>query len=71
MRNALNQELNDALVDALIEADHDPSVYAVAITGAGTAFCAGADLKDARDLADQGIPFHGPLHNSGAASWRS
>lgn len=63
-RNALNRELNDSLVDALIEADHDPSVYVIAITGAGTSFCAGADLEDARKLADQGKPFYGPLHNN-------
>lgn len=63
-RNALNRALNDALVDALVEADHDDDVYAVAITGAGTTFCSGADLQDARELADQGKPFYGPLHNS-------
>jgi enoyl-CoA hydratase/carnithine racemase len=63
-RNALNRDLNDALVDALVEADHDPDVYAVAITGAGTTFCSGADLQDARDLADAGKPFYGPLHNN-------
>ena len=44
VRNALNHELNDALVDAVMEADHDPEVYAIAITGAGKAFCSGADL---------------------------
>ena len=64
VRNALNRDLNDALVDALIEADHDPSVYAVAITGAGTTFCSGADLGDAKKLADAGKPFYGPLHNN-------
>ena len=64
VRNALNRDLNDALVDALIEADHDPTVYAVAITGAGTTFCSGADLADARRLADEGKPFYGPLHNN-------
>lgn len=63
-RNALNRVLNDALADALVEADHDPEVYAVAITGAGTTFCSGADLQDAKDLADAGKPFYGPLHNS-------
>lgn len=63
-RNALNRALNDALVDALVDADHDPEVYAVAITGAGTTFCSGADLQDARELADAGKPFYGPLHNS-------
>lgn len=64
VRNALSGELNDALVNALIEADHDPAVYAVAVTGAGTAFCSGADLKNARDLADEGKPFLGPLHHN-------
>jgi enoyl-CoA hydratase/carnithine racemase len=64
VRNALNRDLNDALIDALIEADHDPSVYAIAITGAGTTFCSGADLGDAKRLADAGKPFYGPLHNN-------
>lgn len=63
VRNALDNELNEALISALIEADHDSSVYAVAITGRGSAFCSGADLKGARDLAAQGLPFRGPLHN--------
>jgi enoyl-CoA hydratase/carnithine racemase len=63
-RNALNRELNDALVEAIIEADHDPEVYAVAIIGAGSTFCSGADLQDARALADAGKPFYGPLHNT-------
>jgi enoyl-CoA hydratase/carnithine racemase len=64
VRNALNRDLNDRLVDAVIEADHTPEVYAIAITGAGSAFCSGADLKDARDLAAAGKPFYGPLHNN-------
>lgn len=63
-RNALNRELNDALVDALVEADHDPGVFVIAITGSGTSFCSGADLADARKLADEGKPFYGPLHNN-------
>jgi enoyl-CoA hydratase/carnithine racemase len=63
-RNALNLALNDALVEALVEADHDPEVYAVAITGAGTSFCSGADLQDARDLADAGKRWYGPLHST-------
>jgi len=63
-RNALNRELNDALVDALIDADHDPSVFIIGITGSGSSFCSGADLSDARKLADEGKPFYGPLHNN-------
>lgn len=45
-RNAVNEELSRLLGEALDEADKDPGVRAVVITGAGDkAFCAGADLK--------------------------
>jgi crotonobetainyl-CoA hydratase len=45
-RNAVNGPLTVALGTALEEAEHDPEVRAVVLTGAGTAaFCAGADLK--------------------------
>lgn len=40
-RNALNAELCDELTDAL---GRQPSLRAVVLTGAGSAFCAGADL---------------------------
>ena len=43
--NAVNQAVWDGLGDALEQADRDPGVRAVIITGAGErAFCAGADL---------------------------
>ncbi|WP_425307510.1 enoyl-CoA hydratase/isomerase family protein [Ammonicoccus fulvus] len=64
VRNALSHQLNDAIVDALIEADHDPEIYVVAITGTGSAFCSGADLKDARDMAAAGKPLYGPILSS-------
>lgn len=67
VRNALNRDLNDALIDAVIDADHDPDVYVIAVTGAGSTFCSGADLKDARARADAGETWFGPLHNK----WRS
>jgi len=41
--NALNDELLDALHDAWLLA-RDPGVEVVVVTGAGRAFCAGADL---------------------------
>lgn len=44
--NALNAELNRELLAALKEADHDPEVRAVVLTGSGKAFCSGQDLKD-------------------------
>ena len=61
-RNALSDELNSALRQAFLAADTDPSVSLVAVTGAGSSFCAGADLKEARDQDQGGGGFHGPLH---------
>ncbi|GAA2333130.1 enoyl-CoA hydratase/isomerase family protein [Streptomyces kunmingensis] len=48
--NALNTDLTRALSDALAAADKDPDVRAVALTGAGRAFCAGADLDEFSEL---------------------
>lgn len=58
--NALNKEMTHALRNGMEAAARDPEVGAVIITGAGRAFCAGADLKDVvarreageRDLGD-------------------
>ncbi len=47
-RNALNSNLIEALFAALEQADADPSVRAVVLTGADPAFCAGIDLKQAQ-----------------------
>jgi crotonobetainyl-CoA hydratase len=45
-RNCVNGAVSTAVGDALEEAQHDPEVRAVVITGAGDkSFCAGADLK--------------------------
>lgn len=44
-RNALNPELIDELSIVLREADTDPAVRAIVLTGAGPVFCAGMDLK--------------------------
>ncbi len=44
--NALNRETTHALRTAFDAAGRDPEVGAVVLTGAGRAFCAGADLKD-------------------------
>jgi 2-(1,2-epoxy-1,2-dihydrophenyl)acetyl-CoA isomerase len=52
--NALNRELTGALRDAVQAAAKDPGIGAVIITGAGRAFCAGADLKDVVARRDTG-----------------
>ncbi|WP_102143192.1 crotonase/enoyl-CoA hydratase family protein [Mycobacterium hubeiense] len=45
-RNAVNAAVSTAVGDALEQAQEDPEVRAVVITGAGDkSFCAGADLK--------------------------
>jgi enoyl-CoA hydratase len=49
-RNALSPKLIGALYTELREADDDPSVRSVVLTGADPAFCAGVDLKEAQRL---------------------
>ncbi|KQU88110.1 enoyl-CoA hydratase [Ensifer sp. Root31] len=44
--NALNTELTQAIYDALLAADNDPSVRAIVLAGNGRGFCAGADLSE-------------------------
>lgn len=56
--NACNEQMTTELQDALARAREDNAVRVVVLTGAGRAFCAGQDLKDAptddgkRSLAD-------------------
>lgn len=44
-RNAVNGAVSTAVGDALQQAQDDPEVRAVVLTGNGPSFCAGADLK--------------------------
>ena len=48
--NALDTALTEALLACLQEADSDDSVAVVVLTGAGRAFCAGADVGEFKDL---------------------
>lgn len=52
--NALNREMTQALRDSIEAAARDRGVGAVIVTGAGRAFCAGADLKDVVARRDAG-----------------
>ena len=44
--NALNQQMALELLDALHQIYEDNGVKVLIITGAGDAFCAGADIRD-------------------------
>ena len=52
--NALTRETTQALRKEVETAGRDPEVGAIVLTGAGRAFCAGADLKDANARAVAG-----------------
>ena len=54
-RNALSRRLLADLVEALQAAAADPSVRVVVLTGSGTVFCSGADLKEAREGGRVGV----------------
>lgn len=63
-RNALSAELSLALVEAILDADENPDVFLIAITGEGDkAFCSGADLREANEHAKSGKIVRGPLHS--------
>ena len=48
-RNAINDEMRNAIIDMLLELNIEDTVKAVVITGAGTVFCAGGDIGGMRE----------------------
>jgi enoyl-CoA hydratase len=53
-RNAVTGEMSALLRGAVKQAEADPDVHAVVVTGAGKAFCAGADLSALGDAGSVG-----------------
>lgn len=51
--NAFNATMQQELIDAFDRADHDDDVRAIIVTGAGRAFCAGADLSSGANTFDR------------------
>jgi methylglutaconyl-CoA hydratase len=64
-RNALSIPMIDAIAAAFETAEQDASVRAIIFTGAGSAFCAGMDLKELRGALDS-LKF-----DNGGAVWES
>ena len=59
VRNAYSDQMVIELIDAVDRAERDANVRVVVLTGAGSAFCAGGDLKAMRDRTGMfaGDPF--------------
>jgi methylglutaconyl-CoA hydratase len=53
-RNALSADLVAALLEDLRAAQRDARARVIVLTGAGSAFCAGADLKNRGDMGGEG-----------------
>lgn len=54
-RNAVTAEISAALRAAIDAVEADTDVHAVVVTGAGKAFCAGADLTALGEAAEEGL----------------
>ncbi len=52
--NAWNDKLGNAYFDRLEQADADPNVRAIVVTGAGRSFCPGADMEVLTSIGDGG-----------------
>ncbi|MEO5598395.1 MAG: enoyl-CoA hydratase-related protein [Novosphingobium sp.] len=63
--NASNGELSRGLTEAFSAAAADPDVRVVLLSGAGRAFCSGADMQVLNELSDDPA-----MPNSGSASLR-
>jgi enoyl-CoA hydratase/carnithine racemase len=56
--NAVDLRMGDELRDAYQQAEADPAVWTIIVTGAGRAFCSGADVEGVPE--DGKVPHEGP-----------
>ncbi len=66
--NAFTHVMRDELIDAFDRADEDDGVRAIIMTGAGRAFCAGADLAAGEDTFNydaRGVKSDTDIHRDG------
>jgi enoyl-CoA hydratase/carnithine racemase len=59
VRNAVNQAVAVEVNRFVLSTESDPKIRVVIITGAGTTFCSGGDLKEISETRNQHIPRHG------------
>ena len=70
--NAYTHTMQTEMIDALDRADKDDNIRAIIVTGAGRAFCAGADLSAGGatfDRAARGDRVTAPLRPNGEVEW--
>jgi enoyl-CoA hydratase/carnithine racemase len=60
-RNALSASMRAELCALLAQADQDPAVHAVILTGTDPAFCAGNDFTDLSQFASEDLSFAAAL----------
>jgi len=60
--NAVNRQMCEELADAYVRAETDDRVWTVVVTGAGRAFCSGADVTDIQE--DGKVPHKGTYLSS-------
>jgi enoyl-CoA hydratase len=75
-QNAINGEMLVRFHDACLEADSDPDIRAIVLTGAGGNFCSGADLKEMagghqEDAGGDGIDVQGRLAADPDLPWKA
>ena len=61
--NAFNNRMRDEVIDALDHADADDEVRVIIFTGAGRAYCAGADLSGGGETFDRDVNADGGIVN--------